>query len=108
MIRYFFLALVLLLAYALALLVPMNSALTLVLIGCIVVLAAIVYFLYMRLREVVWWINGKPGGLPGQRSVGVHIWIQKAKFVPPGTSVAYTQGTDPDGTKPIDPPPQDI
>lgn len=108
MIKYLFIALLVMIGYSLALLVPMNSALTLVMIGCIIVLTAVAYVLYLRLREVIWWIKGRPGGFPGQQSPGVHLWIQKSEFHPPIQGLNYSPGGDPDGVKPIDPPPQDI
>lgn len=101
MIRYVFIVLVVLLGYALVLLVPMNSALTLVLIGAIIALGVIVFMLYMKIREILWWILGRPMG-NGTSTVGVDEWIKNRSFQKGSGS------GDPDGAKPIDPPPAQL
>ncbi len=90
-----------LIVYAVILVMPASMTMTVVLILALLVLAAIVYVIHQRVQKIVTWIHGTPMGQPGQAAGGVARWIKWSSFAQ-GVTVG---GSDPDGTKPVDPPP---
>lgn len=90
-----------LIVYAVILVMPASMTMTVVLLLALLVLAAIVYVIHQRVQKIVKWILGTPMGQPGQAAGGVAIWIKMSSFARGAT----VSGSDPDGTKPVDPPP---
>ena len=104
MIKKLLLILLAILIAVVALVMPTNALVTLLIVAAIAVVGVISLLLYQAIRSILVWINGNPQGLPGQQAPGVHIWIQKSTFAMGSKSGAE----DPDPYKPKDPPPPDI